>query len=56
MSSSIDTRGFDYPLEPVRQRSHHRVEKAASKLGETQRNLTEARRSEERRVGKECRL
>lgn len=43
MSTSIDTRGFDYPLEPVRQRSHHRVETATGKLGETQRDLTKAR-------------
>lgn len=43
MVTSIDTRGFDYPLEPVRQRSHHRVETAAGKLGETQRDLSKAR-------------
>lgn len=43
MSTSIDTRGFDYPLEPVRQRSHHRVDTAAGKLGQAQRDLTQAR-------------
>lgn len=40
---SLDTRGFEYALEPVRQRSHHRVDMAVSKLGETQRDLTSAR-------------
>jgi flagellar biosynthesis chaperone FliJ len=38
-----DTRGFEYSLEPVRQRSHHQVVAAVGKLGQTQRELAQAR-------------
>jgi flagellar export protein FliJ len=48
---SLDTRGFEYALEPVRQRSHHRVDTAVSKLGETQRDLTSAREQVDAAIG-----
>ena len=38
-----DIRGFDYPLEPVHQLAHHRVDAAVAELGARQRALQAAR-------------
>jgi hypothetical protein len=41
--SGKDLRGFDYALEPARQRAHHRVDAAIGAIGQCQRALTLAR-------------
>jgi flagellar export protein FliJ len=41
--SRTDLRGFDYTLEPVRQRAHHRVDAAIGALGQRQQALAKAR-------------
>jgi flagellar biosynthesis chaperone FliJ len=41
--SGLDLRGFDYALEPARQRAHHRVDTAIGLLGQRQRAVAEAR-------------
>lgn len=42
--SRQDLRGFDYALEPARQRAHHRVDAAVGVLGQRQQAVAEARR------------
>jgi flagellar biosynthesis chaperone FliJ len=41
--NGIDLRGFDYALEPARQRALHRVEAAIAQLGRQQRELSRTR-------------
>ena len=41
--SGMDLRGFDYTLEPARQRAHHRVDAAVGLLGQRQQALLQAR-------------
>lgn len=41
--SGLDTRGFDYALQPARQRAHHRVDAAIGLLGQSQLALEHAR-------------
>ena len=41
--SRADLRGFDYALEPARQRAHHRVDAAIGLLGQRQQALVRAR-------------
>ena len=45
--SRHDLRGFDYALEPARQRAHHRVDAAMGLLGQRQQAVAQARKSAE---------
>ncbi|HEX5682654.1 MAG TPA: hypothetical protein VFY73_01355 [Ideonella sp.] len=45
--SGTDLRGFEYAMEPARQRAHHRVDTSISQLGQCQQALSRARQKEQ---------